>query len=31
MHTREEYLDLRSLERRIVLMADLLAALANHP
>ena len=29
MHTREEYLDLRSLERRIVLLADLLAALAD--
>jgi glutamate carboxypeptidase len=27
MHTREEYLDLRSLERRIVLLADLLATL----
>ncbi len=27
MHTREEYLDLRSLERRIVLFADLLASL----
>lgn len=27
MHTREEWLDLRSLERRIVLFADLLAAL----
>jgi glutamate carboxypeptidase len=27
MHTRDEYLDLRSLERRIVLLADLLAAL----
>jgi glutamate carboxypeptidase len=31
MHTREEYLDLRSLERRIVLLADLLAALAKQP
>jgi len=29
MHTREEYLDLRSLERRIVLLADLLAELAQ--
>ncbi len=28
MHTREEYLDLRSLERRIVLLADLLQQLA---
>ena len=28
MHTREEHLDLRSFERRIVLLADLLAALA---
>ena len=27
MHTREEYLDLRSLERRIVLLADLLREL----
>jgi len=27
MHTREEFLDLRSLERRIVLLADLLATL----
>jgi glutamate carboxypeptidase len=27
MHTREEWLDLRSLERRIVLFADVLAAL----
>jgi glutamate carboxypeptidase len=27
MHTRDEYLDLRSLERRIVLLADLLATL----
>jgi glutamate carboxypeptidase len=27
MHTREEYLDLRSLERRIVLLADLLGTL----
>ena len=27
MHTREEWLDLRSLERRIVLLADLLATL----
>ena len=27
MHTREEFLDLRSLERRIVLLADLLASL----
>jgi len=26
MHTREEYVDLRSLARRIVLLADLLAA-----
>jgi di/tripeptidase len=25
MHTREEYLELRSLERRVVLLADLLA------
>jgi len=29
MHTREEYLDLRSLERRIVLLADLLHELAQ--
>ncbi|MBZ5590400.1 MAG: M20/M25/M40 family metallo-hydrolase [Acidobacteriia bacterium] len=29
MHTREEYLDLRSLERRIALLADLLAELAD--
>ena len=28
MHTREEHLDLRSFERRIVLLADLLVALA---
>jgi acetylornithine deacetylase/succinyl-diaminopimelate desuccinylase-like protein len=27
MHTREEYLDLASFERRIVLLADLLASL----
>jgi glutamate carboxypeptidase len=27
MHTREEWLDLRSLDRRIVLLADLLATL----
>ena len=26
MHTREEFVDLRSLRRRIVLLADLLAA-----
>jgi hypothetical protein len=26
MHTREEYVDLRSLRRRIVLLADLMAA-----
>jgi acetylornithine deacetylase/succinyl-diaminopimelate desuccinylase-like protein len=25
MHTREEYVELRSLQRRIVLLADLLA------
>lgn len=31
MHTREEYLDLRSLERRIVLLADLLNELADRP
>jgi len=30
MHTRDEYLDLRSLERRIVLLADLLHELAQH-
>lgn len=29
MHTREEYLDLRSLERRIGLLADLLASLVE--
>ncbi len=29
MHTRQEYLDLRSLERRIVLLADLLHELAQ--
>lgn len=29
MHTREEHLDMRSFERRIVLLADLLASLAH--
>jgi acetylornithine deacetylase/succinyl-diaminopimelate desuccinylase-like protein len=27
MHTRDEFLDLTSLERRIVLLADLLASM----
>jgi acetylornithine deacetylase/succinyl-diaminopimelate desuccinylase-like protein len=27
MHTRDEYLDLRSLDRRVVLLADLLETL----